>query len=319
MSPLGDELRSALSARAATVAPSPDPLAGIEQRARRIRRNRTTAAALGAALAVSVIAVGVPVLASSSGGSRPSQLATASATEATPTLGPTSGSTAGPNSGPTTAPTTTPTPVVAPGHASPSPSVTPAAGAGQPATVLSWPPTGPAPTTGETADLLARFARSLGRPAGLPTARYRALKSYLTESGVRYTAGQAWFDGDRVAYDVSYARDRTAAPVFARWRTSPAGPAVLVFLLRIAPTFTSDLLVVVPRPGVGQVSYSPDATTAFLPVASGRSDANGSALLPRAPGTTADRLQVLDGDGNLDRPRYRGPVDPVLCGAPACG
>ena len=37
----------------------------------------------------------------------------------------------------------------------------------------------------------------------------------------------------------------------------------------------------------------------------------------RTPG--ADRLEILDGDGNLDRPLYRGPVAPLLCGDKECG
>ena len=32
-----------------------------------------------------------------------------------------------------------------------------------------------------------------------------------------------------------------------------------------------------------------------------------------------DRLQVLDGDGNLDHPLYQGPVVPLLCGYTECG
>ena len=60
MSPLDDELRTLLGQRAADIAPSPDPLAGIESRARRIRRNRIAASVTGAALAIAVIAAIVP-------------------------------------------------------------------------------------------------------------------------------------------------------------------------------------------------------------------------------------------------------------------
>lgn len=62
MSPIDDELRAALHGRASVLAPSPDPLAGIERRANRIRRNRAAAAVAGAALAVAAVAVAVPVL-----------------------------------------------------------------------------------------------------------------------------------------------------------------------------------------------------------------------------------------------------------------
>ena len=62
MSPIDDELRATLHGRAAVLAPSPDPLAGIERRARQMRRTRTTAAVLGSALAVAAIALAVPAL-----------------------------------------------------------------------------------------------------------------------------------------------------------------------------------------------------------------------------------------------------------------
>jgi hypothetical protein len=62
MSPIDDELRAALRGRAHELAPSPDPLAGIERRAKRIRRNRVAASVAGSALAVAAIALAVPTL-----------------------------------------------------------------------------------------------------------------------------------------------------------------------------------------------------------------------------------------------------------------
>ena len=62
MSPIDDELRAVLHGRAAVLVPSPDPLAGIERRARRMRRNRAAAAVAGSALAVAAIALAVPTL-----------------------------------------------------------------------------------------------------------------------------------------------------------------------------------------------------------------------------------------------------------------
>lgn len=62
MSPLDDELRAAFSARAGLLEPSPDPLAGIERRARSIQRRRVAASVAGTALAVSVLAVAVPAV-----------------------------------------------------------------------------------------------------------------------------------------------------------------------------------------------------------------------------------------------------------------
>ena len=62
MSPIDDELRAALHGRAQVLTPSTDPLAGIERRARRMRRNRAGAAVAGSALAVAMIAVAVPAV-----------------------------------------------------------------------------------------------------------------------------------------------------------------------------------------------------------------------------------------------------------------
>lgn len=62
MSPIDDELRAALHGRAQVLAPSPDPLAGIERRAKRIQRTRVGAAVAGSALAVVMVAVAVPAV-----------------------------------------------------------------------------------------------------------------------------------------------------------------------------------------------------------------------------------------------------------------
>ena len=62
MSPIDAELRAALRGRAHVVTPAPDPLAGIERRAQRIRRNRVAASVAGSALAVAAIAAVVPAL-----------------------------------------------------------------------------------------------------------------------------------------------------------------------------------------------------------------------------------------------------------------
>jgi hypothetical protein len=65
MSPIDDELRSALASRADGVGLSPDFFTGVERRARRMRRQRVAATVAGSALAVSALGVGGPMLASS--------------------------------------------------------------------------------------------------------------------------------------------------------------------------------------------------------------------------------------------------------------
>jgi hypothetical protein len=125
MSPLDDHLRRAMRAHADVLAPSPDPLAGIESRARAMKRRRVVATVTGAALAVAAIAVVVPSLASL--GSKPSQLAT---------------------QGPTATLSATPATVAAPSNV-----------------LSSWPKRGVATAGPPQAELLARFAQARNRPA----------------------------------------------------------------------------------------------------------------------------------------------------------
>lgn len=61
MTPMDDELRTALRRRAEMLAPPADPLAGVERRAGRIRRRRAAAGVSLAAMAVTALAVGVPM------------------------------------------------------------------------------------------------------------------------------------------------------------------------------------------------------------------------------------------------------------------
>jgi hypothetical protein len=71
MTPIDDELRTALQRRATGVAPAPDPLAGIERRAGRMRRNRVAASVAGSVLAVAAVATAVPLLSAPSGSDAP--------------------------------------------------------------------------------------------------------------------------------------------------------------------------------------------------------------------------------------------------------
>lgn len=70
MTPLDDELRTALGRRADLVSPAADPFEGIERRARGIRRRRGLAAVLGTTAAVAAIALAVPAVIGSTSASR---------------------------------------------------------------------------------------------------------------------------------------------------------------------------------------------------------------------------------------------------------
>ena len=189
---------------------------------------------------------------------------------------------------------------------------------GVPSNVVSWQERGDSGVGPPVHELLDAFAQAMGHE-GQAGAAYQPLFIGDTDSGVHYTLGQAWFQGDAAAHTVSYATGGTNGPELFLGRVTPMNAWGLAYLIGNLPGTSVDLLVVVPRPMIGEISYSPDATSAFQPKASGRSDLNGIAFIDRAKDATNDRLQALDGDGDLDHPLYRGPVAPLLCGVKECG
>ncbi|MCU1593914.1 MAG: hypothetical protein JWO12_1306 [Frankiales bacterium] len=196
--------------------------------------------------------------------------------------------------------------------ASPTPSAAPVA---EPSNLLGWEPRGnPAALPPES--VLQAVADAFGAH-DVSRAHYAPLFTY-SRGSVPYTIGQAWMTGDAAAHTFGYARFATGTEVLLGAVTSKTA-AVVAFQIGNLPGETTDLLVLVPRPGTGQVSYSPDGTAAFAPVASGRSDLDAIGLVNRSRRASNDRVQVLDGDGNLDAPLYEGPVQPLLCAAKECG
>jgi hypothetical protein len=269
MTPLDDELRRTLTSRAAALAPAPDPLAGIEARASRIRRLRVTAAVAGAAAVVAAVALAVPGLV--------------------------------PDRTTTVTPGTTPS-------ASAPPTV-----AARPGNLLDWGMRGRDPVSPDTLDMRHRFAQQLGRPEAATS--YSPL--YVDQvDGVSFTFGQAWFEGDDQAYTVGYAVGPDNVPQFFVGPVTPKDPWGLAFVANGMQTY--QLLVVVPRPATGQVLYSPHATGAFEPAPQWPAYAHGVALIHRDLQASDDRLQVLDGNGDLDHPLYEGPVRPLLCDLRTC-
>jgi hypothetical protein len=267
MTPLDDELRSTLSRRADLLTPSPDPLAGIEARATRLRRRRAALAVSGAVAVVAAVALAVPALVP----------------------------------GRTT--------VVTPGT-TPSATATPTAPvATAPANLLGWDTRGKNAYSPGTYDLQRRFAQELGRPDA-PTS-YAPL--YVGQvDGVSFDFGQMWFDGDDVAYTVGIAVGPDNVPQYFVGPVTPKDPWGLAFLAGGMQSY--QLLVVVTGPGTGQVSYAAKATGPFEPAPF----TDGVALVHRDLQASDDRLQVLDGNGDLDHPLYEGPVTPLLCDLRTC-
>lgn len=427
MTPLDDELRRTLQSQAGALAPSPDPLSGIEQRARRIRRRRTAGAALTAAAAVAAVALVVPAVVSNDPTGTPNRLASASPSTS-PSVSPVlawdyrgdaipqgtldtyqrewavrhPGSTLVPLFGQVYEPSATQELVFAaeaadgvtagvirstesgpevvydvplgtrqvlafvlPGDevgrvlavASPSTkslaytddvanepyetlaSLAPGVGTGPvrsdrpgmqvrataadgstesvepydhvaaPSNLLDWPARGDASAGPSTPDLEVAFSRENGRTDGAAV-RYRPLFTGDTDSGVRFTLGQAWFDGDEAATTVLYSVTGSQRGVLRQYGT-PDGLGVVAGLLTDLPGTSVDFLVVVPTPGTGQVLYDDDAVGAFRPVI-GQDHLDGVVLVDRAKDAAGDRLQLLDGNGDLDKPLWQGAVADLL-------
>ncbi len=166
-----------------------------------------------------------------------------------------------------------------------------------PSNVVDWPLRGSIPT-----DLLRAAEAVAADQAGVSPKALASRPLFGTERDGRfYGLVQVWFGGDAQVF--AWVRDlddgSTTSGLFPP--TAP-GPAVL------AAQF-DDVLVVVPEPAAGQVLYAPDGTSEPAPVPDQGTEA--AVLVDRAPGGT-DRLLVLDGDGDPERPVFRGTVEELL-------
>lgn len=200
---------------------------------------------------------------------------------------------------------------VAASTAPPTSAPTPTAVVADPLNLLDWQARGTVPAAAAVTAMESGFAAAFTTP--VDQVHFRALFA-ITHHGLNVTVGQAWADG-QIAYDVGYATGGANGPeLFIGEKTAMQTP-VVAFVAGGVTGSTNDLLVLVPAPYVGQVSYSPDATTAFSPVSA--QDAVG--LVDRDPRAMQDRVEILDGDGNLDKPLYRGAVALLVCGYKECG
>ena len=277
MSPLDEELHHTLHGRAAALTPAPDPMQGIERRAAGIRRRRVAATVVSGALLIAAAAITVPSLLP---GDPTGKLTPA-------TQGPT----------PTAPQTTEPA-------------------AQFPANLLqTWPQRGTANRPPSVDELVRAFADGMNRSADVGQVRYRDLFVGDTGKGEAFTVGQAWFDGEGKAYNVSYTTGTPDGPVFALGKPTRRDPVALAFLI---PNLAgmSDLLVVVPQPGTGQVLYSPGSDH-YRPI-TGQDRYDGVVVIDRPTGTLLDQLELLNGDGDADAPMYKGFVEPFLCDMDEC-
>ncbi len=179
-----------------------------------------------------------------------------------------------------------------------------------PVNVLDWAPRGETPDPATLDRATTAFAQADGKTGDAFT---RVLFAGRTSDGRPYVYFQAW-KGSQQARLAGYESDgRGGGTPFYGPEIGP-DPTILGYVVTNGPS--KELLVLVPRPGVGQVSYSPDDTTAFRVVANGRSDTNPVGLVDRDPRATNDRYEVNAADASL---LQRGSVMTLLCGASGCG
>lgn len=256
MSPLDDELRSLLHRRADAVPPSADPLAGIERRAGRMRRNRVLASVVATSMAVAAIALAVPSLV------------------ADPHRGDGDGTR----------------------FASSAPSADPS-----PAAPGAFDPQRPWAYRGDAALVAPRELSSLQAEWGArhPGSTLTPLFGHVYEPSAKPEIAFSATGGDGDRLGVATSSD--AGWTFEADQPLTAGATVLMVVL--AGDEVRRLLVLA-APTTGQIAYAVDGETfrdyPGLDV--------GVAFIPLEGDTSHAVLRVLDGDGNLDRPVYDGPV-----------
>lgn len=278
MSPLDTELREALHRRAGDVTSVTDPTPGIERRARTIRRRRTATAVVGAAVAVAAVAFAVPAITDAVRDDSQAKFTTS---------------------------------------VSPTPQQT-ALNYPAPVNALAWPARGEAGTADGHAFL------------------NKVLADFTHRHGMPVTGVSLWFGrlptGSTVGVSQVWAGDGSDAwTVVAQQLTDGT-----LFVVREEPTWFSDqkpgepvsatkedvarikqisavvqgeaypYVVVVGAPTTGQILYAADGVT-FNPV----DTRDGVAVFERTGPTTSapDLIEVLDGNGNLDAPAYKGQID----------
>ncbi|MDT7551007.1 MAG: hypothetical protein QOE84_3401, partial [Actinomycetota bacterium] len=268
MSPLDDELRALFQERADVLAPSADPMAGIERRAKRMRRNRVAASVAGTALAVAAIAVAVPSLVPGRDGAA-SQLGS------------------------------TPSPSVV---ASPSPAHSYGPN--------ELDPQHPWTYRGDSSLLV-----------------YGNITTLLREWQIRHPGSVI-----NPVFGQVYAPTKAPEIVFVshapgedRWgvsTTTESGTEFLVdellpvpstALMAVLPGERAPRLLILAGPATGQISYAADGTN-FQAIPGVEP---GVAFVPLQGDTTHDRVQVLDGNGNIDAPVFEGAAPDASTNTPS--
>lgn len=283
MSPLDNELRRTLTQHASDVDATSDLWTSVEHRARVIHRRRVAVGGVsGAVVVAAVVVVGVNV----TGGSNAAKLVPLD-------TGPSS------SASPSPSPSVSPSPVA-------SPTIGPVA-----VPVSQWPPAGETPTWVNWDGVLQSL------PAQMPTD--------FTPLGEPTAIGSGDTDGGPVAVFVVKAGDHLVAGAVLK---SAPGEAVAVHDIATdgdvpyvgvvvhvrAPGGGVDDGVVVGGPTTGQIEFKLPGESSFHAVEGGGADPRWATVTlgQVQPGEPVAQVRVLDGDGNLDQPRYAGPIQAGL-------
>jgi len=278
MSPLDNELRRTLTQHASDVDAMPDLWTSVEHRARGIHRRRVAFGGVsGAVVVAAVVVVGVNV----GGGSNAAKLVP---------LDPEPSNSAQPS-------------------VSPSPVASPTLG-GVAVSVTEWPRVGSDPTWVNWHAVLASM------PAQMP--------SDFTPLGEPAVIGSGDTDGGQVAVFVVKAGDHLVAGAVLKSTPDEAVavhdiatdgdvPYVGVVVRVSAPGGPVDDGIVVGAPTTGQIEFKLPGESNFHAVESGPDPRWATVTLGKVqPGEPVAQVRVLDGDGNLDSPRYTGPIQQGL-------
>lgn len=182
----------------------------------------------------------------------------------------------------------------------------------EPSNLLTWLPRGTTPAPRLVTQAATAFAQAAAVPE--PDVQTRVLYAGRTADGRDYVLLQAWAKGSPARL-AGFESDGHGGGIPFYGPVIGKEPPLIAYV--VTGTQGRDLLVLLPRPGIGPIRYAASATAPLREVASGRSDLNPVGLVDRDAKATSDRLEVLDGDGMLVL--YRGPVMPLLCGASGCG
>ena len=167
-----------------------------------------------------------------------------------------------------------------------------------PTNVVDWPLRGSVPD-----ELAEQATTAFAQEVGVLRDRVGTRLLYGGErDGTAYVLLQGWYGSDARAYAYARALD-TGSSASALMSATAPGPAAFVSLL-------DGVLLVVPEPSAGQVLYAPDADSE--PVAVPDQGTEAAVLVDRAAEVVGDRLLVLDGDGDPERPVLRGSVVDLL-------